>query len=143
VAEDVLYEVLPESRLHEVVLQPGSLPPPVVPTLLHLPPRPLPVVADGQVLGHLVLQSVVVDLLGYPEDWAVLAVVAEPGRSFLGLREHVVSPLVEVALEEKVGLLLLPRLAHQFQHLRLLLAVEVGRQRARVVDVAQRHAALT
>lgn len=63
------------------------------------------------------------DLFGYSKGGVVLAVVAETGWPFFGLREDVVFALVEVALEEEMGFLFLASLAHQFKHSRLLLAV--------------------
>ena len=82
------------------------------------------------------------DLLGHSHRRLVLPEVAQPGLPLLGLDEHEVSPLVEIALEEKMGFLFLLRLADELQHFGLLLPVEVGAEWGDMLDVAERNAAL-
>jgi hypothetical protein len=102
-AEDVLHKVFAQSRLHEVVLQSGSLSFPVVPGLLHLTPNWLFLCfSDGQVLSYFVLQPIIVDFLCYLHGWAILAVVCKPCGFFFGLREDVIPPFIEVTLEEQM-----------------------------------------
>lgn len=75
---DVLYKVLPQTRLHEVVLETWGLALPIVPGLLKFSLSGLFALFDREVLCDFVLEAVVVDLFGYSEGGAVFAVVAEP-----------------------------------------------------------------
>ena len=82
------------------------------------------------------------DFLSHSQCRLVLPEVAQPRLPLLGLHEHEVSPLAEVALEEKMRFLFLLRLADELQHFGLLLPVEVGAEWGDMLDVAERNTAL-
>lgn len=100
-AEDVLHEVFTQSRFHEVVLQSGSLPLPIVPSLLHFTSNWFfLILSDREVLGDFVLQAVIVDFLSDSQGGTILAVVCQSCGFVFSLREDVIPSFIEVTLEE-------------------------------------------
>lgn len=77
------------------------------------------------------------DLFSNSQRGAVFSIICQSRRFFLGLGEDVIPSLIEITLKEKMRFLFLPRLAHQLQHSRPFLTVEVGSERSSMVNIAQ------